>query len=150
MNPRPKDKDKVIPVTEFRKMKVKKEKTLPELKKELDTVFNKFIRQRDAPLYFFRCISCGNRKSIKQLNAGHYFSAGHNEAVRWNEQNVNGQCIRCNKYLHGNLEEYRKGMIKKYGQKVLDDLEIQRHNKSKMMKFEIQFLIHKYKALLKN
>ena len=83
------------------------------------------------------------------MNAGHFFSAGHNEAVRWIEENVNGQCIRCNNFLHGNLSGYREGMLKKYGQKTIDRLEIQRHNKSRMFKFEVEYLIKQYKEKLK-
>lgn len=145
-----KSSNKLIPVSEFRKMKVKPEKSLQALKKDLDDAFNAFIRKRDTLSgYVFRCISCGDFKLINQMNAGHYFSAGHNEAIRWNEFNVNGQCIHCNKFLHGNEKGYREGMLKKYGPKVLEDLEIQRHNKSKMFKFEVQLLIEEYKNKLK-
>lgn len=145
----PKEKD-LIPVANFRNMKVKKQKSLQQLKQDLDKAFNAYIRKRDSsPGYvFFVCISCGIPKRTKLMHAGHFHSAGHHEAIRWDERNVNGQCDRCNYFLHGNFEGYLKGMIKKYGQKVIDDLEIQRHNKSKMMKFEVQLLIDKYKALL--
>lgn len=138
-----------IPVSEFRKMKVKPEKSLQALKKDLDKVFNAWIRKRDSLFGVFHCISCDTVKLVKFMHAGHYFSAGHNEAIRWNEFNVNGQCDRCNYFLHGNFEGYTKGMLKKYGQKVIDDLEIQRHNKSKMFKFEVQLLIDEYKKKLK-
>lgn len=139
-----------IPVSEFRKMKVKPEKSLQALKKDLDKVFNAWIRKRDTlPGDVFRCISCGEFKPKNQMNAGHYFSAGHNEAIRWNEFNCASQCVRCNLHLHGNFEGYTRGMLFRYGQKVIDDLEIQRHNKSKMFKFEVQLLIDEYKKKLK-
>jgi hypothetical protein len=150
-NPRPKEKDKkVIPVSEFRKLKVKPEKSLAALKKDLDKVFNAWIRKRDsASNGTFQCISCQEWKPIKQMNAGHFFSAGHNAAIRWHEFNCAGQCIKCNLYLHGNFEGYLKGMIARYGQTVVDALEIQRHNKSRMMAFEVRLLIAEYKEKLK-
>lgn len=139
-----------IPVSEFRKMKVKPEKSLQALKKDLDKVFNAYIRKRDTlPNGLFRCITCREFKPVRLMHAGHYLSAGHNPAVRWNEFNVNGQCSHCNTFLHGNISKYIDGMREKYGLKVLEDLEIQRHNRSKMMKFEVQLLIETYKEKLK-
>lgn len=139
-NPRPKQKDKPTP---------KSERSLAQLKKDLDEVFNKYIRQRDAlPGGVFKCISCGQIKSLKQMNAGHYYSAGHHSSLRWNEVNVNGQCVFCNKFLHGNLIRYRKGLKEKYGPIEVMALDNSRSNKSKMMRFEILFLIDHYKKLI--
>lgn len=124
-------------------------KSLPKLKAELQEVFNKFIRLRDQKNGVFKCISCGRFKPVSQMNAGHYHSQGNNEAVRYSEINVQGQCIRCNCHLHGNLLRFQDGLIKKYGKQVIDLLEIQRHNKSKMGKFEHELLIKEYKAKVK-
>jgi hypothetical protein len=141
MNPQPKDKWKPIP---------KSERSLAQLKKDLDKVFNKYIRQRDAlPGGVFKCISCGQIKSLRQMNAGHYYSAGHHSALRWNEVNVNGQCVFCNKWLHSNSIQYRKGLIEKYDHIDIHRLEFARNNKSKMMRFEILFLITHYKLKIK-
>lgn len=151
MNPQPKEKDRVIPVNEFRKLKLKPEKSLQALKKDLDKVFNAYIRKRDTlPNGTFQCISCGEFKSAKQMNAGHFYSAGHHEAVRWHMANCNGQCVRCNLYLHGNQLGYQEGIKKRWGQLRLKQLEIQRHNKSRLMKFEVQLLIEFYKKQLKD
>jgi hypothetical protein len=125
---------------------MKKQKTLSALKKDLDKVFNKFIRERDLlPDLTFDCISCHENKPIGQMHAGHFYAAGNFSAVRWDEDNVHGQCIKCNTFLHGNLLEYRKNLIEKIGQKRFDRLEIRRHNESKMQRFEVQALINKYK-----
>jgi hypothetical protein len=128
---------------------MKKQKTLSALKKDLDRVFNKFIRERDTfeagNREWFQCISCLEVKSWEQMHAGHFYAAGNFSAVRWDEDNVHGQCIKCNTFLHGNLLEYRKNLIEKIGQKRFDRLEIRRHNESKMQRFEVQALINKYK-----
>lgn len=126
-----------------------KEKTLSQLKKDLTKVFNAFIRKRDTlPNGMFKCISSGKFLPLSQMNAGHYFSAGHNESIRWDERNVNGQSIQDNLYMHGNFQGYTKGMIEKYGQKVVDELEVKRHNRSKMARFEVSYLIQEYKKKL--
>ena len=97
-------------------MKSKKKLPLPKLLKKAQIVFNKFIRGRDKDN---GCISCGG--PVQQ--AGHYRSQGQFSSLRFDPINVNGQCIRCNMFLHGNLIEYRKGLIKTYGESLVNDLE---------------------------
>ncbi len=76
-------------------------------------VFNRWIRNRDKDR---GCISCNGQVE----HAGHYFSQGHHKAYCFNEMNTNGQCLRCNNFLHGNLINYRKGLVHRYGEeKVL-------------------------------
>lgn len=135
--------------------KLFKKESLSVKKKRLTTVFNMYIRIRDT-LYdvsgqpYFICISSGKKCPITEMHAGHYFSAGHNEAIRFDERNVNGQSMRDNYYLHGNFDGYTKGMLKKYGQKVIDELEIKRHNLSKMTAFEVDYLISEYESKIED
>ena len=78
-------KSKAKKVKEWNKeKKVRKEalKTLSEYKKELQVIFNKFIRLRDKGL---NCISCN--KPAKKENAGHYRSVGGNPELRFEELN---------------------------------------------------------------
>lgn len=94
-------------------------RSLPWLLTKATELFNAFIRCRDAGQ---KCISCGNYSA---LQAGHFYSAGHYPALRYLEDNVHGQCEHCNYFVHGNLLEYRKNLIKKIGEervKKLDDL----------------------------
>ena len=79
--------------------------------------FNKYIRERDKNS---RCISCDNGKPEQ---AGHYFSAGHHQALRFNEMNCWGQCLRCNHFLRGNLINYRLGLLIRIGEAKLTELE---------------------------
>ncbi len=133
--------------------KLPKEKTLSVLKADLQDIFNAYIRKRDT-LWdkgqpYFICISCNHPKSIDEMNAGHFHPVGGNDVIRYDEHSVNGQCIRCNHFMHSNHAGYIRGMIKKWGQKVVDELEIRRHNRSKMMKFEVSLLIQHYEEKLK-
>ena len=77
-----------------------KTKTIPQLTKKAQEVFNKWIRERDKDL---GCISCGGSVD----HAGHYFSVGQHSALRFHEDNVHGQCIGCNNFKHGNLAHYK-------------------------------------------
>lgn len=94
-------------------------KTLSDYKKELQTVFNAYIRLRDSHL---PCISCG-RHHTGQYHAGHYRSVGSNPQLRFNEDNVHKQCAPCNNHKSGNPIEYRINLIKKIGQERVEFLE---------------------------
>lgn len=84
------------------------------------------------------------------MNAGHFLSAGHNGVIRFNEDNVNGQCIRCNKHLHGNAAEYRKNLVKLIGEERVMILESTARAKHKWDRFGLVNVIETYKAKCKN
>jgi hypothetical protein len=102
----------------------KKPDTKASLKRKLRVILHKYIRLRDAYFddgeWWVRCVTCGERIPYKASTAGHFFPAGTYPAVRFAEWNINGQCIRCNKYQHGALILYTIEMIKRYGIKGLD------------------------------
>jgi hypothetical protein len=91
--------------------------SVPDLIKKATIKFNKFIRERDNGL---PCISCGTHT---ELQAGHFYSGGHYSCLKFNENNVHGQCKRCNYFLSGNLNEYRKNLVKRIGQPGIDELD---------------------------
>lgn len=121
-------------------IKVKRQIPLPRLKQKAQDAFNKWIRERDKDK---GCISCGADVS----EAGHYFSAGHYSALRFNEVNTNGQCTRCNCFLSGNLIRYRQGLVKRYGEKKVNELEnsIAIRTVKKWSRFELELIIKMYK-----
>ena len=114
-----------------------RKKSISSLIKLATLKFNAFIRERDKGK---GCISCQG----KVTEAGHYLSAGHNAHVRFNEMNVNGQCTRCNRWLHGNLIEYRKGLVKRYGHEKVELLEGMQKN-FKWDRFSLIEIILKFK-----
>ena len=104
------------------------------------------IRERDENL---GCISCGGE--VQQ--AGHYFSQGQHSALRFGLPqsyayfNTNGQCIRCNMYLSGNLIKYRQGLVKRYGEEFVKKLE-ENADLEKLKKWsraELELIIEIYK-----
>jgi hypothetical protein len=119
---------------------MKKSTTLPKLLEKTQKVFNAYIRARDKEL---GCISCGGL--VEQ--AGHYHSQGHHSSLRYDLVNTNGQCKRCNMFLHGNLIKYRQGLVERYGESVVLDLE-DRANRNRIKKWtrdELETLILMYK-----
>lgn len=126
--------------------KLKQLKSRSEWLKELQVVFNKFIRLRDAGL---PCISCGALDDgSRQMQAGHYKTVGAHPALRFDESNCHSQCSRCNNFLSGNPLPYRVALIAKVGQSDVDRLE-SKQEPLKLTIPEIQDLIAEYKAKVK-
>lgn len=117
-------------------IKTKNPISLPKLLAKAQKIFNAWIRRRDVDK---GCISCGSEVS----EAGHYRSQGHNSALRFNEINTSGQCTRCNCFLHGNLINYRSGLVKKYGEQKVLMLENAKGFK-KWSRFELELIIKEY------
>jgi hypothetical protein len=96
-------------------------KTKKDYEKELETIFNKYIRERDKHL---SCISCGAEPGTYKLTAGHFYPAGSYKNLRFHEDNVQGQCwFNCNKNRHGNLHEYRINLNKRIGTDRVEELD---------------------------
>lgn len=130
-----------------RRMRERKEKlkSRSDWLKDLQRVFNEFIRLRDVDL---PCISCG-RYHQGQYHAGHYRSVGACPELRFNEDNVHKQCSACNSHLSGNILEYLLGLIEKIGLERVEFLERQDHPPLKLSVEEIKDLIKAYKAKVK-
>lgn len=110
------------------------------LKKLVQKKFNKWIRTRDAGL---PCISCG--KHSEKVDAGHYIAQGSSGALRYHEDNVHLQCVSCNRFKHGNLLEYRMGLIRKIGEDKVNWLEEHRNDTKKWTREELNELLERYK-----
>lgn len=130
-----------------KKARVEKRKALEALKthkdwlKDLQKVFNSYIRKRDKNK---GCISCGCSLIGRKFDAGHYRSVGSSPHLRFNENNVHGQCVPCNRNQHGNIVEYRKGLIKRIGLDELLKIEYN-HTTEKLSIPEIKEKITEYK-----
>ncbi len=97
-----------------------KRKTIASVKKKVWVLFSKYIRMRDCLKTtgckdWGLCITCGKRYHIKLLQAGHFIAGRHN-ANLFSEEGTHAQCYNCNINLHGNTLEYRRQIIKLYGE----------------------------------
>jgi len=96
-----------------------KAKTLTEWLRDAQTVFNRWIRLRDAGR---PCISCG-RIHTGQIHAGHYRSTKAAPHLRFDEDNCHSQCAPDNTYLSGNVIGYRRGLIERIGLERVEAIE---------------------------
>lgn len=130
-----------------RRLRKQKEelKTLSELKRELQVLFNRYIRLSKK----MACVSCGKDLSQEKFDAGHYLSTQAHPELRFEEDNVWPQCVKCNRDLHGNLIEYRKGLVRLKGEEFVLNLE-KKHEPKNYTKDDIRELIKRYKEKIKN
>lgn len=108
-------------------------------------VVNTYVRLRDREM---NCVSC-SRKLDTKYDCGHYFSRGSYPNLRFLEDNLAGQCVKCNRDLHGNLIEFREGLIKRIGMDRFELLETMKHVPRKYTVPEVQELIKYYKQKIK-
>jgi hypothetical protein len=122
-------------------------KTLPKLKAELQAIFNAYIRERDRGK---PCISCGQ---FKTLQAGHFFPVKGYDALRFDEDNVHGECAGCNCFDEGHLIGYQDNILTRIGLERLNALKERardyKKNGYKWSRSELEELIKVYKQKLK-
>lgn len=127
------------------RLKKKKEKTktvikISDLKKKVQRKVNRYIRKRDKDK---PCISCG--KYMDKKEAGHYIAQGSSGFLRYDLDNIHGQCAACNRWKHGNLVEYRIGLVKKIGEYRVVQLEKKRSLIKKWKREELEELLEELK-----
>jgi len=109
-------------------------------KKKAWKVFSAWIRNRDP--YCVTHLVMG--KKVPTQNAGHFWHA----VLDFDEENINGQCINCNKWNSGRLAEYSKYLLQKIGKDKFDALDI-RHTRAIGGEYrteaDYQAIIDKYK-----
>ena len=120
--------------------KTSKKPLRKNLIKELDTVFSQFIRLRYAKNEIAECVTCGKKDHWKKLQAGHFMSRA-NYSTRWNEDNVQVQCVGCNVYHSG--EQYKFSLY--LGKKLSEELFVKSKEIVKFADVELQEMIEYYK-----
>lgn len=103
--------------SKIKKIKKPKALTKSKVKKKLDYVFSVWIRTRDRG----SCFTCGKVGAIKEMQNGHYISRSHMN-TRYDEKNCNTQCVGCNIFKKGNMDEYALKLIQVYGNGILEEL----------------------------
>jgi hypothetical protein len=137
------NKRKNVVKRELREQK-EKLKSRSDWMKEAQHAFNKYIRERD---YGLPCISCGKPTKIGD-HAGHWKPTSSSPELRFNEDNCHLQCVQCNLYFHGNVEQYRVGLLKRIGESRVISLTVWDKAKKYTVQ-ELKELIEEYKLKTK-
>lgn len=126
------------------KAKLEKLKPRSQWMKETQAAVNAYVRARDEGM---PCISCGITNPV-QWHAGHYLSRGAHPELALEESNIHRQCSQCNDHLSGNQIQFRKGLIERYGQPLVDWLE-SHHEPKKYTIEQLKAIRDEYRAKLK-
>lgn len=126
------------------KKKKKRTKTRSKLVKELDSVFSRYIRIRDADKNgLCSCVTCRSKLHWKNIQNWHFISRG-NYKYRRSVKNCYPQCIPCNIYKSWNYIAYKLFMIWKHGQDIVEKMQ-QNKELIKITTPDIKEMIKKYK-----
>lgn len=89
-----------------------KQKSLGKLKKELDTIFSQYIRQKYADENgYVKCYTCSTVKHWKEMQNGHWIPR-NNLATRFSEENCRVQCVGCNMFQKGRPDVFAVNLVK--------------------------------------
>ena len=125
-----------------------KKKSLPKLKKDLDKWFSLFIRLREANRGITECFTCGKIDHYKKLQAGHFQSRRH-LSTRWNEENVQVQCVKCNMFNQGEQYTFGKLLDIRIKEGLSEELLLLSKSSVKYMRYEYEEMIKHYKDKVK-
>lgn len=118
------------------------------IEKRLDVAFSKYIRVKETKDGYGRCVSCGAYKAYDQLDAGHFINRQW-RSLRWSEENVHVQCIKCNRFDEGNAVGYTLYMVDKFGRDKVDYLRALSRTTAKFSDFDGEMMIKDYRNKLK-
>lgn len=97
-------------------------------------VVHEYIRLRDKGK---KCITC-NSLLIDNYDAGHCYHASKSNALRFDFDNIHGQCMKCNRYEDGKFEVYINNLPDRIGRARFNAL-------MSSYKFSLKY-IHKWDA----
>lgn len=81
-------------------------------------VVHAHVRKRDEGK---PCISCGTPWH-KDFQAGHYYKAELYTSLKFDTDNIHGQCVQCNIRLEGNLNSYELNLPDRIGKQAFNRL----------------------------
>jgi len=112
-------------------------KTASEWRIEAQAAFNAYVRYRDRDQPCISCDASGDHDGLGGYwDAGHYRSRGAARHLSFHQHNVHRQCSRDNRYLSGNIVEYRIRLIDRIGLDRVEALE----NNNDTVKHDITYL----------
>ena len=120
-------------------------KSISKLKKELDKWFSLFIRLRFATKEgVCQCVTCGKVAHYKEMHNSHFQSRKH-LSTRWNEQNCQVGCVKCNVFNYGEQYKFSIYLDGKYGEGTAKELEFLAKQITKVSRSDYEENISYYK-----
>lgn len=123
-----------------------------EARRKADIAFARYIVARDLKgQVYASCISCRRSTPKDELECGHYEDRAC-MALRYDEENCNAQCAYpCNRARNRAVKEaYELGLVRKYGEDVLNRLWDKRKQTKCYSVAELEELTILYRNKFKN
>lgn len=109
-------------------------KSISQVEEECRQIVQKIARLRDRNQ---GCISCDKPANWDgQWHGSHYRSHGGCSSLQFHLWNINRACWICNKLYSGRVDQYKVGIVQRYGQERLDWLD----NQPKSRKYDREYL----------
>lgn len=138
--------DNFKPIPKSKQLQYKKHGT----KTTADKWFSLFIRLRDINNNGYgSCITCSKAIFWKEAHAGHFITR-EKLSTRYNESNVNLQCVSCNSYHSGEQAKHAIAIDLKFGQGCSSNLIALSTVKSTMDSYSYKLLADRYREKSKN
>lgn len=110
--------------------------TVRLLKKKLWARFAAYVKERDGGV----CFTCGSRPQGAACQAGHFVSRAK-QATLFDPKNCHVQCVKCNVFLKGNVAEYARRFLERYGREEFDALMARSDRFRQWKVYELQELL---------
>jgi hypothetical protein len=126
----------------------KKPKTIVQLKKILDAVFSEYIRLRAAKVGGdVTCFTCGDTEYFRKMQCGHFQSRRYLK-TRWDEQNCQVQCPKCNIFNQGEQYIFGTSLDLLYGKGTAIGLYTKSRELKRFSRDELEKLIEHYDKIV--
>lgn len=116
---------------------------------QLDKVFSEYIRRRYADDHgFVQCYTCGATKHWKEMHAGH-FQSRSKYATRWNETNVQVQCVSCNIFKAGEQFKFGIHLDQEHGEGTAEEMMYLANQSGKFTIMELRDMVKEFQQKLR-
>ena len=114
---------------------------------DLDHVFSQYLRNKYADKTgMVECYTCGGKHKITEIQCGH-FMGRVNLGTRWMEANCRPQCMECNYFKTGDIEEFENKLNEENGA-LVEYLRETARQTVRPTRDELKSLILEYRAKL--
>lgn len=118
---------------------------MPKLLKKVEAEVNRRVRERDSEDGYFKCINCGLVKPVDCMNAGHLIPVSKSSFLRFNMDNIHGECQGCNAYDQAKVN-YTINLIEKIGHKRVKWLTDNKRQGHKWSRYDLEKIIENLKT----
>lgn len=116
--------------------------------KKLDAAFSQYVRLRKTNYNGYApCYTCGSVRHWSEVDAGHFMSRAC-MSTRWDEQNVQFQCKRCNGFRSGEQYAFARNLDTEYGKGTSEALFRESKKMKRWTKDELYAMYLHYKRLV--